>query len=178
MAYVSRLSDVVRGVVAGANMQEGLAVRLTQSGLLNELPVAELATAGETTNVFVLMAAVDDFPRPTPAGMYTAPAVRKFPINSAYTEPLRTNEQTYEVGMSVLWNPTIPSGARALAHRGGTYAVPSGAFIDSANIRVPGNKVKVGTNGRWEYTAIETDAVGYVEEYNTQNEVLIFTLKQ
>lgn len=180
MAYVSRLSDVVRGVVAGTNFQEGLAVRLTAATntLHGDLPVAQLATAGETTNVFVLMAAVDNFARPTRAVMYTASPSVKIDRNSNYADPIRNLGDQYQVGMSVLWNPTVPSGALAQAHRGGTYAVPSGAFIDSADIRVAGNKIKVGTNGRWEYTAVETDAVGYVEEYNTDNAVLIFTLKQ
>lgn len=180
MAYVSRLSDVVRGVVAGGNFQEGLAIKLAAATNTAhpDLPVAVLATAGEMTNVFVLMAAVDDFARPTRASMYTAPGTVQIDRNSGYSDPIRNLGNQYEVGMSVLWNPTIPSGALAQAHRGGTYAVPSGAFVDSADIKVAGNKIKVGANGQWQYTATEDDAVGYVEEYNTQNAVLIFTLKQ
>lgn len=179
MAYVSRLSDVVRGVVAGANFQEGLAVRLTAAGTAHtDLPTAQLATGGETANVFIIMAAVDNFARPTRASMYTAPSTVQIDRNTGYSDPIRNLGDQYEVGMSVLWNPTIPSGALAQAHRGGTYAVPSGAFVDSVNIKVPGNKIKVGASGRWEYTSTESEAVGYTEEYNTDNAVLIFTLKQ
>jgi hypothetical protein len=180
MSYVSRLSDVVRGGVAGADMQEGRAVRLTQSGIVgrNELPIFALATAGTTTNVFCLMAAVDDFPRPTKASMYTTTGLRYVDYNEGYSEPIRNDGDVYQVGMSVLWNPTIPSGALAQGHRGGTYAVPSGAFVDSSDIRVPGNMIAVGADGRWTYTATAAEAVGYTEEYNVQNEVLIFTLKQ
>lgn len=179
MAYVARLSDLVRGGVAGANLQEGLAVRLTQSGLHADLPVFELANAGEVGNVFILFAAVDNFERPTDAGMYTAnwyTTENRFD-NASYTDPIETRT-VYKVGMSVLWNPTIPEGALAQGHRGGTYAVPSGAFVDSVNIRVPGNKIAVGADGKWTYVATETTAVGYVEEFNTVNQVLIFTLKQ
>jgi hypothetical protein len=179
MAYISRLSDVVRGVSAGASFQEGLAVRLTAAGQAHpDLPIAELANAGETANVFIVMAAPDNFARPTRAAMYTAGNKVVFDRNSGYSEPIRNLGDQYEVGMSVMWNPTIPSGALALAQRGGTYAVPSGAYVDSANIKVPGNMIKVGSNGKWEYTATTAEAVGYTEEYNTQNAVLIFTLKQ
>jgi len=80
------------------------------------------------------------------------------------------------VGKSTLWNPTLVSGELALMMRGGTFAVPSGAYIMSANIRVPGNMIRVGTGGLWEYTATEAEAVGVTEEYSPVNDVLIFTL--
>lgn len=179
MAYVSRLSDVSRGVVVSANFQEGLAVKLGAAGTTHtDLPLASLATAGEKTNVFILIAAPDNFARPTRKDYYTAPSTTVMDRNTGYADPIRNLGDQYLVGMSVLWNPTIPSGALATAQRGGTYAVPSGAFVDSADIKVPGNKIKVGASGRWEYTAVETDAVGYTEEYNTANSVLIFTLNQ
>src|SRR5688572_8539431 len=152
MAYVSRLSDVVRGGYASEDMQEGRAVRLTESGSFsgrNELPAFAPATAGTTTNVFCLMAAVDDFPRPTKKSMYTTTGLRFVNYDEGYSDPIRNDGDVYQVGMSVLWNPTIPSGALALGHRGGTYAVPSGAYVESANIRVPGNMIAVGADGRW-----------------------------
>jgi hypothetical protein len=82
----------------------------------------------------------------------------------------------YRVGKSVLWNPTLVSGELANVHRGGSYAVLSGSFTDSAAIRVPGAMVKVGAGTKWEVTTSQSDAVGMVEEYNTVNGVLIFTL--
>lgn len=179
MAYVSRLSDMVRGGVVGADgLQEGTAVMLTQSGVRNELPVLMPATAASVGNVFILFAAVDNFARPTPEGMYTAPAFTTIDAraNTGWSDPIETLT-VYKVGKSVLWNPTLNSGELAQAHRGGTYAVPSGAFVDSADIRVPGNKIAVGANGQWTYTS-GANAVGYVEEYNDTNSVLIFTLHQ
>lgn len=177
MAYVSRLADYVRGGVVGESMLEGLAVKLTTSGVRADLPVLMKASQNQTKNIGILIKGPDDFARPTLEGMYTAPALTQVNWNSGYTTPVRT-ETTYQVGKSVLWNPTLVSGELGLMMRGGTFAVPSGVYIMSANIRIPGNMVRVGTGGLWEYTATESEAVGFVEEYNVANDVLIFTLHQ
>lgn len=176
MAYQARLSDYVRGgVVVDATLQEGVPVTLLNSGSLNELPGITAASSGQVHNVFILFEAPDDFPRPTDARMYTARNLAQVDPNSGYADPIETTTQ-YRVGKSVLWNPTLVSGERALAARGGTYAVPSGAFVNSAGIKVPGALVKVGTGNKWEVTTDNTNAVGMVEEYNTVNEVLVFSL--
>lgn len=177
MAYVARLADFVRGGVIGESMQEGLAVKLTTSGagLRNELPVIMKASQNNVNQVGIVFKNPDDFARPTLEGMYTAPFKTVFNQNSGFSDPIRT-ETNYLVGKSTLWNPTLVSGELGLMMRGGTFAVPSGAYIMSANIRVPGNMVRVGTGGLWEYTATEAEAVGIVEEFNVINQVLIFTL--
>lgn len=177
MAYVARLADYVRGGVVGESMQEGLAVRLTTSGagLRNELPVIMKASQNQVNQIGIVFKNPDDFARPTLEGMYTAPSRVTFNQNTGFSDPVRT-ETNYLVGKSVLWNPTLVSGELGLMMRGGTFAVPSGAYIMSANIRVPGNMVRVGTGGLWEYTATEAEAVGIVEEFNVINQVLIFTL--
>lgn len=178
MAYVSRLSDVVKPGVVGESLQEGKAVRVTTSGVHNDLPVLMTATSGEVSNVYVLFQAVDNFERPTDAGLYTANWNASISRTTGFGNPVDTNKTYYRVGKSTLWDPTLLSGELGQAHRGGTYAVPEGAYVDSANIKVPGNKIKVSNLGRWEYTSSESDAVGVVDEYNTANSVLIFTLKQ
>lgn len=177
MAYVARLADYVRGGVIGEEMQEGLAVRLTTSGagLRNELPVIMKASQNNVNQVGIVFKNPDDFARPTLAGMYTAPSRVVFNQNTGFSDPIRT-ETNYLVGKSVLWNPTLVSGELGLMMRGGTFAVPSGAYIMSENILVPGNMIRVGTGGLWEYTATESQAVGIVEEFNVINQVLIFTL--
>ncbi len=177
MAYVARLADYVRGGVVGESMQEGLAVRLTTSGagLRNELPVLMKASQNQVNQIGIVIKNPDDFARPTLEGMYTAPARVTFNQNTGFSDPVRT-ETNYLVGKSVLWNPTLVSGELALMMRGGTFAVPSGAYIMSANILIPGNMVRVGTGGLWEYTATEAQAVGIVEEFNVINQVLVFTL--
>lgn len=177
MAYVARLADYVRGGVVGESMQEGLAVKLTTSGagLRNELPVIMKASQNQVHNIGIVIKNPDDFARPTLEGMYTATYKTVFNRNSGYADPVRT-ETNYLVGKSTLWNPTLVSGELGLFMRGGTFAVPSGAYIMSANILVPGNMVRVGSGGLWEYTATEAEAVGMVEEFNAVNQVLIFTL--
>jgi hypothetical protein len=179
MAYVSRLADYVRGGVVGESILEGLAVVLTTSGagLHGELPVLLKASQNQVGNIGILIKGPDDFTRPTLEGMYTAPSVQVQNWNQGFTTPVRT-EVSYQVGKSVLWSPTLVSGELGLFMRGGTFAVPSGAYIMSANIRVPGNMIRVGTGGLWEYTATESQAVGYVEEYQPALDVLIFTLRQ
>ena len=176
MAYQARLSDYVRGgVVIDATLQEGLAVTFTQSGARNELPGLTAASVGMVNNVGILFKGPDDFPRPTDGRMYTASNLAKINPGTGYADPVETTTQ-YKVGKSVLWNPTLVSGELGLLARGGTYAVPSGAFVDGAGIKVPGAMVKVGAGAKWDVTTSQTDAVGVVEEYNTVNGVLIFTL--
>jgi hypothetical protein len=175
MAYEARLSDYARGGLMGADLQEGVPVTFTQSGTTNELPVIVGASVGMVNNVGVLLKGPDDFPRPTDASMYTASRLAQIDPGSGYGDPVYTTTQ-YQVGKSTLWNPTLVSGELGILKRGGTYAVPSGAFIDSADIRVPGAMVKVGAGTKWDVTTSQTDAVGIVEEYNTVNSVLVFTL--
>jgi hypothetical protein len=177
MAYQARLSDYVRGgVVLDASLVEGTPVTFTQSGVRNELPSITAASAGMVNNVGILFVGPDQFPRPTDARMYTVGALSQIDPSTGYGDPIDTNITTYKVGKSVLWNPTLVSGELGLVMRGGSYAVLSGAFTDSAGIRVPGAMIKVGAGPAWEVTTSQSDAVGVVEEYNTVNGVLIFTL--
>lgn len=178
MAYVARLSDYVRGgVLVDASLQEGVAVTFTQSGARSgsELPNVTVASVGMVNNVGILFKGPDQFARPTDSRMYTVGNLAQIDPGSGYGDPIYTTTQ-YQVGKSTLWNPTLVSGEIVNVHRGGTYAVPSGAFVSSVGIQVPGAMVKVGASGKWDVTTSQTDAVGIVEEYNTQNGVLIFTL--
>lgn len=177
MAYQARLSDYVRGgVVLDATLTEGTPVTFTQSGVRNELPSITAASVGMVNNVGILFVGPDQFPRPTDARMYTVGALSQIDPSTGYHDPIDTSITTYKVGKSNLWNPTVASGELALVMRGGTYAVLADQFIDSAGIRVPGAMVKVGTGPKWQVTTSQSDAVGVVEEYNTVNGVLIFTL--
>lgn len=173
MAHVSRLSDYNRGGVVGETMQEGLAVVMTQSGVRNELPVLMKAGAN-AMNAGIVIKSPDDFSRPTDELMYTAPGTRVVNFNSGFSEPIHTRT-VYDVGKSTLWNPTLVSGELATMQRGGTYAIPSGTYTDSDNIRVPGNQIAVGAGGVWVYTS-GANAVGVVEEYQPANDTLVITL--
>jgi hypothetical protein len=177
MAYQARLSDYVRGgVVVDASLVEGSPVTITQSGVRNDLPNITAATAGMVNNVGILFVGPDNFSRPTDARMYTIGALAQIDPSTGYHDPINTGITTYNVGKSTLWNPTLTSGELGLVMRGGTYAVLPAQFTDSAGIRVPGAMIKVGTGPKWEVTSSQADAVGMVEEFNTVNGVLIFSL--
>lgn len=178
MAYLSRFSDVIKPVIAGADLVEGTAVKIIASGGdQTQLPKVIAATPGEVHNVYVVMAAQDDFSRPTEEGMYTADWKKVLPYTTGYGNPVHTRT-TYDIAKSLLWSPTIKSGERTQAHRGTTVAVPSDCYVDSAGIKVPGARIKVGSAGLWEVTSTESETVGTVDEYNPVNAVLIFTLEQ
>lgn len=164
------------GVLVDATAQEGIAVTFTQSGSHNDLPSVTAASTGMVANVGILIKGPDQFARPTDSRMYTTTQLLQIDPGSGYGDPVYT-VTTYNVGKSTLWNPTLSSGEIVNVHRGGSYAVPSGAYVSSAAIKVPGAMVKVGaTGGKWDVTSSQTDAVGMVDEFNTLNGVLIFTL--
>lgn len=175
MAYVARLSDFVRGGVLAESLQEGVPVIMVQSGVRNELPILTKAPENAVNRVGILFCPPDDFARPTDSRLYTASRLAQISPQSGYSDPVFTKTM-YDVGKSVLWNPTLTSGELGQFHRGGTYAVPSGTFVDSANIKSPGNMIKVGSTNKWEYTATEAEAVGITEEYNYTLGVLVLTL--
>ena len=174
MAHVSRLSDVVIPAEVAVSVQEGLAVQIAGDGD-HGLPRLTLAASGARVNVFIAFVPPDQFSRPTENTMYTAPWYNQ--MSDSYNEPV-TTRTVYEVGKSTLRNPTMASGELCQAHRGGTYMVPSGTFVDAGNIRVKGTRIKVGANGQWAETSSDSDAVGFSEGFDTVDQVLILTLSQ
>jgi hypothetical protein len=165
MAHVAMGSTHVTGAVAGESIVEGRAVVMGATGLRNDLPSAMLATSG-ALNVYVAIVPPDRFPRPTPVSMYTAPDYVTFSQFDQTLGELTTNELVYRIGPSLIEQPTAASGWLLQLHKGGAYTLTTGCYIDTAEIRVPGNKVRVGDSaGRFAYTAATTDAVGSVREY-------------
>lgn len=181
MAHIARLADYVKGVILMSSMQEGLAIELSESGTVNgfasDLPIARLATSGQTV-VFAVMAAPDDFPRPVDlrqyrAGWYTTLARS----DGSYSDPLETITR-YNIGLSNLYDPTLPSGVIALANRRVTIIVGSSAFNDTAAIRVPGAWLKVADDGsgKWTVTTDKTVRVAFVEQWNSDTSELTISL--
>lgn len=174
MAYVARLADYNIGGVVGEVMPEGTPVIITASGAAdNELPTFMKAGAGVVNNVGIIIKNPDDFPRPTPEGMYTAGRLVK--LSDVFNEPI-TSGTFYKVGRSTLRNPELISGELASFQRGGTFAVVASTFIDTPQIRTQGTKIKVGAGAKWEATSSETDAVGISEGYAKETASLIITL--
>lgn len=178
MAHVSILDDAV-GAVAGQDIAEGCLVTISASGVHRDLPVALLAASGTANDVYMAFAVPDQFPRPTPAGFFMFNDTTTINRRSTTLHKLSTDFETeWLIGPSVLPTVTVQSGWLVALHRGGYYKLQSGEFNDSANIRVNGAKIKVGTGSKVEYTASATGAIGTVREYNQFDGTLTVTIKE
>jgi hypothetical protein len=179
MAYVAMGGTHVTGGVAGTSFQEGIAVVITASGLHDDLPTVLPATAG-ARNVFIAIVPPDLFPRPTPVRMFnrnqyiTRDAYANLPLSVQGLNPTEAVEYLIEsgqrgahylIGPSVMQEPTIYSGWAVQLHKGGAYTLTAGAYTDSADIRVIGATVAVGTGGKFVYSTSAAAIVGYVREY-------------
>lgn len=175
MAHEAKLSLNVRPAVAGVSIDEGRLVRLAASGLHVDLLTALLAASGTRLNVYVAFAAPDNFARPTPGAMYLAGQNSQYYETSSWGNFTET-DTFYRAGLSTFENPVIASGYVMLAKKGGIYTVPSGVTTDEANLRIPGNLVKVADDGtgRWAYTAVEAVAIGKVVDYDPSTALYTF----
>lgn len=171
MAHIAVMAnDYSAGAVAGETFIEGSLVELHASGVRNELPVALLAASG-ATNIFVALVPPDEYPRPTPVDLYTAPWYQTLDPRDA-TEFLIDSGQRgpwYNIGPSMLLEPTIASGWLIQCHKGGVYAFTANNFVDSAGLRVPG--ARLAWNGTKLY-ASNSNVVGSVREVRTVNGTL------
>lgn len=177
--HVAAKSTVVRGAILTASMVEGLAANLTNSGVVNtfatDIPIAAAAVSG-VKRVYIVAAAPDDFPRPVDLRQYRAGWYTQLDRDeSDFAEPFETITR-YNVGISNLDNPTIPSGFMVNLHKGGTYTVPAACFVESAGIKVPGNPIEVGNDAKWQYATVAANAVGEVRFYDEANDLLTFDL--
>lgn len=167
MAHVSILGEAL-GAVAGSAFPEGALVTLSASGLHRDLPTALVAASGTTAGVFVAFAVPDQFPRPTPLGMfgYNDTTSRPYGADGA-TEHRYTHdtENAWLIGPSVLPTVTIASGWKVALHRDGYYKLQPSEYHNSAGIKVAGAKVRIGVSGLVELDPTGANAVGYVREY-------------
>jgi len=183
MAFVSRLSDYVAAGVVMQDILEGKLVTVSISGGrdASNLPNVNLAASGITYGIFVAMAAPDNFPRPVNSLNYTANylAVMRADINTGWGNPVDSYTY-YREGLSSLEAPVLTSGMLVQLHRGGTYTLTSGCWIDASGIKVNGALVKVADDdtGRFALTTDVTKAVGFVEEYDVKRNYLVVTVKQ
>lgn len=161
--------------VAATTIMEGRAVVVGASGVRNDLPNVTYATANTTQGVYVAFFPPDNFPRPTLADMYTAPYLQSYNLNNAalYGDPVLTQTQ-YLVPRSQWKEPLAYSGELVGLHLG-KIGITTGCFVDSADIKVPGNKIKVAASGKFEYTA-STYIVGEVDRYDPQTQILYIIL--
>jgi hypothetical protein len=165
-----------RQAVANSTLIEGRAVVVGTSGVREDLPIASYASANTTQGVYVAFFPPDNFPRPTYASMYTAPYKQTYNLNNnaLYGSPT-FNELQYLVPRSQWKEPSIYSGELVALHWG-RVGITSSCFTNEADIRVPGNKVKVGTSGLFIHANNGTNACGEVERYDADNGVLYIIL--
>lgn len=164
MSFVAMGSLHVTGAVAGEDILEGLAVEMSASGLHADLPTV-MKAAANAKNVFVAICPPDQFPRPTPQGMFARTWYQSIDPRNAVEFLVDSGQRGpyYNIGPSMLPSPTISSGWAVQCHRGGAYTLMSGCFVDSANIRNAGATVAVATGGKFTYST--SNVVGYVREY-------------
>lgn len=161
--------------VAATTIVEGRAVAVGASGVRNDLPNVTYAVANTTQGVYVAFFPPDNFPRPTIRDMYTAPYIQSYNVNNAnlYGNPSMT--QTVDLIPRSQWRePSVYSGELVALHWG-KIGITSGCFVDSADIKIPGNKVKVAGSGLFEYTA-STYIVGEVDRYDPMTQTLYLIL--
>lgn len=161
--------------VAATTIVEGRAVVVGASGVRNDLPNVTYAAANTTQGVYVAFFPPDNFARPTPRDMYTAPYIQSYNVNNAnlYGNPSMT--QTIDLVPRSQWKEPSAYSGELVALHWGKVGITSGCFVDSANIKIPGNKVKVAGSGLFEYTA-STNIVGEIDRYDAMTETLYLIL--
>ncbi len=177
MAHVSILDETL-GMVAGETIAEGRIVTVNASGVHRDLPVAMLAASGTTENVYMAFAVPDQFPRPTPEGMFLFNDTMTLNRRSTTLHDMSTDyEAGWLIGPSVLPSPTLISGWLLAGHRGGFYKLLSGEY-NAADVRIKTNgaRVRVGAAGKVEYDAAGTQTIGRVREYNNFDGSLMITV--
>lgn len=170
MANVRVMSTYIGQAVAGEQYYEGQAIEIQASGIHYDLATAMKAD-NATKNVFVAIVPPDNFPRPTPLGMYLRPDV------SGPTDLGSLSADTPGVGVSgvqpmsnlyvdyaysMYENPVLYSGMAVQVHRGGVYTVPCSLFEGSP---AQGDDLFVAANGNWDTTG--TVKVGLVQSVSS-----------
>lgn len=188
---INRFEDVL-GVVALADVVEGRFVVLTSHsfsedfGSLSDLPGAKVpATAEEAKRaVYVITWKVDNRPTPIidsiPSMAFAERGGFSEDANAPFSATVYLTHPGNQEGL------TIPSGASALAYTDGTFTLPSGSYVYSSNIIVPGAALVVadtatdgaGSAGKLKYTAsMAAGVVGVTERYDSSTGKLTVRIK-
>lgn len=167
MAYLSKPSKASRGAVVHTPVKAGFAM-VAVNDPNESLPVAELAAENDTF-VYVGLIPPDNFSRPTldEQYQYKTVATRPVSLDGEFIDPVERGGG-WLVGKSVAYNPTMQSGERIGLHRGCTVTVPSGCYVDSADIRKRETLIRVGTGGKWTAAASSANAVGTVDHFDDE----------
>lgn len=189
---INKFSDII-GVVTNEAIPEGRMVLLTtnNAGTYNFGSRGDLAgiklpdtTAEALKARYVAVFAQDNRSLPIfqPMPAYTYQLRSGWGVGSDNV-PI-TGSTIYLTHPGNMVGQTIPSGELAVAHGGGVYTVPSGAFVYNANLQVPGTYMIVantaddsaGAAGKLKYSA--SAGVAIVERFNTSTWELTFRTLQ
>jgi hypothetical protein len=167
---INNFDEVVGVLPVNGSIVEGrFVVIVPQSisadfGSYADLPGVRLpATADEAAKAtHVITFAVDNRPvpffEPNPAYAYALRQGYDQAANVPFSATVYATHRGNQEGL------TLASGQPALAYSDGTFTIPSGAFIDSASIRLPGAAIVVEYSGsdagKPKYAAAE--AVGVI----------------
>lgn len=183
MAEINRFEDVI-GVVTQADTVEGRFVVLVANAMTgtfininSDLPGARVpATAEEAKRAkFMLMFAVDN--RQSPIVNY--PAAPTFDLRGGWVNSTQGPLTSLTMWLTHPENQedkTVVSGLKALGYTEGTFTFPSGAYVDSAAIKVPGCAIMVadtasdgaGSAGKPKaQTSLAVGAIGFTEAYDS-----------
>ena len=181
---INKLQDV-EGAVAIEDIPEGRMVLFTSSsethdfGSREDLPGIKLpdTTAEAAIASYVAGFALDNSSLP----LYVPTPAMSFALRGGFDQAVNVPFSTavYFTHQSNMLGQTIPSGWLALAYAGGTFTVPSGAFVYSASL-IPGaflvacDTASDGASqaGKLKYSA--TAGVAKVHSYNSANNTLTF----
>lgn len=178
---INRFEDVI-GVIPQENIVEGRFVVLTTNvhsgafvNLNEELPGARVPADAEEAKraKFCITWAVENRPAPIVDWPSATFDFRGGWVNAP---------QGPHTGLTMWMTPpgnqegmTIPSGYKALGYTEGTFTLPSGHFVDSADIKVPGAAIIIadtasdgaGEAGKPKYTAsMAAGVIGFTETFD------------
>jgi hypothetical protein len=176
MAILVTTSHSAQAIVA-SDITEGKFVKLSQSGQRNDVATAVQASANDVIGVYVAFMPPDNFTRPTPRSLYKAPWYRNWNVlnGNSYGNPSET--ETYDRIPRSMWRePTVTSGELVALHRG-VIGLTSGAFHDSAAIKVQGAWVRVGASGMAQVTTTASEVIAAVRHYDAANGVLYISFE-
>ena len=188
---INRFEDVL-GVMPVEDIAEGRFVLLTSHsfsqnfGSETDLPGVKLPDTAEEAKraVYCLTWKVDN--RPTPI-MYPMPNTEyaerhgwSTDANAPFSTTVYLTHPGNQEGL------TIPSGVSALGYTDGTFTIPSGAYVYSSNIIVPGAAIIVADTasddaasaGKPKYTAtMAAGVIGFTERYDSTTGKLTIRVK-
>lgn len=186
---INRFEDVL-GVIPQADVVEGRFVVLTTNAMTgdfvnvdDDLPGAVVPATAElaTRAKYCITFAVDNRPTPIVDHTTTPWSTRGGWGTNPWTQGPLTGLTMYLTHPGNQESQTIPSGYKSLAFTDGTFTIPSGQYIDNANLHVPGAAVIVantaedgaGSAGMPKYQAtVDARVIGYVYEYNSSTGAL------